>query len=30
MYIGNSQFIGEKHIALLDKIIKEVADNVEN
>jgi CDP-6-deoxy-D-xylo-4-hexulose-3-dehydrase len=30
MYIGNSQFIGGKHIELLDKIIREVADNVEN
>lgn len=30
MYIGNSHFIGSKHIKFLDKIIQRVAKNVEN
>ena len=30
MYIGNSQFIGSKHIQLLENIINRVAKNVKN
>jgi hypothetical protein len=30
MYVGNSQFIGNKHMNLLNSIVEKVAKNVEN
>jgi len=30
MYIGNSQFVGEKHLSILENILIEVAENVKN
>ena len=30
MYIGNSQFVGKKHIQILEKILLEVKENVKN
>lgn len=30
MYIGNSQFVGKKHIKILEKILLEVKENAQN